>query len=94
MTEDLENALKFELPLSSYALSLEQGLKSPNLNPECRCCTRSFLAKVVRCMHAGLQSLQAGDARSRGVSIWEDITHLMNDTSPALQVYKDISVMF
>jgi hypothetical protein len=40
MTEDLENALKFELPLSAYVLSVEQGLKSPNLNPECPCCTR------------------------------------------------------
>ena len=31
-------------------------------------------------MHTGLQSLQVGDARNRGVSILEDITHLMNDT--------------
>ena len=80
MAEDLENSLKFELPLSAYALSVEQGLKSPNLNPECHCCTRSFLTKVVRGMHSGLQSLQVGDARTRGVSIWEEVMHLMNDS--------------
>ena len=76
MAEDLKNALKFELPLSAYALSVAQGLKSPNLNPECHCCTHSFLTKVVRGMHSGLQSLQVGDARNRGVSIWEEVSIL------------------
>ena len=59
MAEDIESALKFEFPLSAYAtqrcaLTVERGLMSPNLNPECKCCMRSFLAKVVRGMHAGL----------------------------------------
>ena len=80
MSDDLENTLKFELPLSAWALAVEQGMKSPNLNPECPCCARSFLTKVVRYMYSGLQSLQVGDARNRGVSIWEDIMHLMNDS--------------
>ena len=36
MAEDIESALKFEFPLSSFALNVERGLMSPNLNPECK----------------------------------------------------------
>ena len=79
MAEDIASTLKFEFPLLSFALNMERSLMLPNLNPECKCCLRAFLAKVVQGMHGGLQVTQACDMRTHAVSVWNEIMHMMND---------------
>ena len=69
MVEDIASTLKFEFPLSAFALNVGGGLMSPNINSECKCCLRTFLTKVIHTMHAGLQATQSGDTRTRGVAV-------------------------